>query len=44
MQCRLTCTRGEPGADEATYALAWLPLHNPGAFPEVARERHARNM
>lgn len=31
-------------ADDATYALAWLPLHNPEAFPEVARERHARNM
>ena len=40
----MTCTRGELGADDATYAPAWLPLHNPEAFFEVARERHARNM
>jgi hypothetical protein len=44
MQCRLTCRRGGPGADDATDALAWLPLHNLEAFPEVVRERHARNM
>jgi len=40
----ITCTRGEPGDDGATYALAWLPLDNPERFPPDVRERHAANM
>jgi hypothetical protein len=40
----VTCTRGEPGADDATYALAAFPLDNPEQFPPEVRERHAANM
>lgn len=40
----ITCTRGEPGTEGATYALAWLPLDNPESFPPEVRERHAANM
>jgi hypothetical protein len=40
----LTCTRGEPGAEGSTYALAWLPLDNPESFPPEVQERHAANM
>lgn len=40
----LTCTRGRPGDDDATYALAWLPLDQPESFPEDVRRRHAENM
>lgn len=40
----LTCTRGEPGTDGATYALTWLPLDNPEEYPEAVRDRHAENM
>lgn len=40
----LTCTRGRPGDDDATYALAWLPLDDPERYPEEVRKLHARNM
>ena len=40
----ITCTRGEPGDDEATYALSWLPLDNPELYPPEARNLHARNL
>jgi hypothetical protein len=40
----VTCTRGEPGQDGATYALAWLPLDNPESFPAEVQQRHAANM
>ena len=40
----LTCTRGEPGSNDATYALAWLPLDNPEDYSQVVRDRHAENM
>jgi hypothetical protein len=40
----LTCARGEPGSDDATYALAWLPLDNPEQFSESVRKQHAENM
>lgn len=40
----LTCTTGEPGADGATYAVAWLPLDNATNYPPEVRERHARNL
>jgi hypothetical protein len=40
----LTCTRGEPGSDGATYALAWLPLDDPEQYSETVREQHAENM
>jgi hypothetical protein len=40
----ITCTSGEPGDDEATYALAWLPLDHPEHFGADVREQHAENM
>jgi hypothetical protein len=40
----LTCTRGEPGSNGATYALAWLPLDNPEDYSQAARDQHAENM
>lgn len=40
----LTCTRGQPGDDDAAYAVAWLPLDKPERFPEEIRRRHAENM
>lgn len=40
----LTCTRGSPGDDDATYAVAWLPLDDADRFPESVRRRHAQNM
>lgn len=40
----LTCTRGKPGAYDAAYALAWLPLDNPQQFTSEVRARHERNM
>lgn len=40
----LTCTRGQPGDDDATYALAWLPLDEPESYPAEIRKRHERNM
>ncbi len=40
----LTCTHGQPGDDDATYAVAWLPLDNPEQFSEEIQERHRRNM
>ena len=40
----LTCTRGEPGSDGATYALAWLPLDSPEDYSQAVRDRHAKNM
>ena len=40
----LTCTRGEPGSDGATYALAWLPLDNPEDYSQAVRDQHAENM
>ncbi len=40
----LTCTRGRPGDDDATYALAWLPLDNPESLSFEVRRTHAENM
>jgi hypothetical protein len=40
----LTCTRGRPGDDDATYALGWLPLDGGNQFPPEVRERHRANM
>jgi hypothetical protein len=40
----LTCTRGEPGMEGATYAIAWLPLDDPEQFSDEVREKHAANM
>jgi hypothetical protein len=40
----LTCTRGHPGDDHATYALGWLPLDDADGYPEEIRRRHAENM
>lgn len=40
----LTCTRGRPGDDNATYALAWLPLDDGDSYPAEVREHHHRNM
>lgn len=40
----VTCTSGTPGDDDATYALAWLPLNDPETYPVSVRELHARNM
>jgi hypothetical protein len=39
----LTCTRGRPGEDGATYALAWLPLDRPEDYPLEVRARHDAN-
>lgn len=40
----MTCTSGEPGAPDAHYAVAWLPLDNPEAYPKQIREQHKANM
>ena len=40
----LTCTRGDPGSDGATYALTWLPLDNPQDYSQAVRDRHTENM
>lgn len=40
----ITCTRGNPGDDDAQYALAWLPLDHPEQFSADVRKRHAANM
>ena len=40
----LTCTRGQPGEDGATYAVAWEPLDHPDQFPADVRRRHEENM
>lgn len=40
----LTCTSGNPGEAEATYAVAWLPLDIPERYSPKVRKRHARNM
>ena len=40
----LTCTRGRPGENGATYALGWIPLSNPEDFAIEIRIRHAQNM
>ena len=40
----LTCTRGQPGENGATYALGWIPLSNPEDFAIEIRIRHAQNM
>ncbi len=40
----LTCTRGKPGDDGATYALAWLPLDEPESYPAEILRRHEQNM
>lgn len=40
----LTCTRGNPGDQDATYALAWLPLDDPENYPADVRQKHAENM
>jgi hypothetical protein len=44
-QCGLlTCTRGEPGSNDATYAVAWLPLDDPEDYSQAVRDQHAENM
>ncbi len=40
----LTCTAGKPGDEDATYAIAWLPLDHPDRYPDDVRRRHAENM
>lgn len=40
----VTCTSGTPGDDDATYALAWLPLDDPEKYPSHVRELHSCNM
>jgi len=40
----LTCTRGEPGSDGATYAIAWLSLDDPEQYSAAVRQQHAENM
>jgi len=40
----ITCTRGQPGADDARYAIALFPLDNPEQFSQEVRDRHAANM
>ena len=40
----LTCTHGKPGDDDATYALAWLPLDQPECYSQTVRDRHAENL
>lgn len=40
----ITCTHGRPGDDDATYALAWIPLDNPENYSPHIRELHAQNM
>lgn len=40
----LTCTRGEPGDDDASYAVAWLPLDEPDKYSREVRDRHHENM
>ena len=40
----LTCTRGQPGDDDATYAFAWLPLDDAHVYPANIRELHSQNM
>lgn len=40
----ITCTRGRPGDENATYVLAWLPLDNPERYPEGVRRHHSQNM
>lgn len=40
----LTCTRGQPGEEKATYAVAWAPLDCPESFPLEVRHRHEENM
>lgn len=40
----ITCTRGNPGDDDATYALAWMPLDNPEEYSADVRARHSANM
>lgn len=39
-----TCTHGQPGDDDANYALAWIPLSKPERHTEHVRARHARNV
>jgi hypothetical protein len=40
----LTCTGGNPGDEEATYALGWFPLDKPEQFSPEVRARHEQNM
>jgi len=40
----LTCTNGQPGSSNATYALAWFPLDGPENFPRHIQKRHAENL
>jgi len=40
----LTCTSGNPGDDEATYALAWMPLDSSANYQQSVLERHAENL
>jgi hypothetical protein len=40
----VTCTRGQPGDDDATYAIGWIPLNDPERYLQDVRERHDRSM
>jgi hypothetical protein len=40
----LTCTRGKPSDEGATYALGWFPLDKPEQFSPEVQARHARNL
>ena len=40
----LTCTRGRPGDEDATYALGWVPLDAPERYPAEIQRRHEENM
>ncbi len=36
----LACTHGTPGSDDATYAVAWLPLDDLEDYSQAVRDRH----
>lgn len=40
----LTCTSGNPGDEDASYAVAWLPLDEPDKYSAAVRRRHQENM
>ena len=40
----ITLTSGSIEDDNATFALAWLPLDNPDKFTQEVRDKHEANM
>jgi hypothetical protein len=40
----ITLTSGSIEDDNATFALAWLPLDSPDTFTQEVRDRHEANM